>query len=116
MILIILSILIIIVGLIIYFFGNFVLDYGYNFYGTIITVVGVAILGLLTGRIIYKPIEYTNFTAKYYNIQYIGTDKEEIIYSINEKILKCRAYEKSKWVGIYQNKKICELNLLSKGE
>ena len=70
----------------------------------------------------YKQVTYKRFIAEYNTIKEISTSKEDLrdatytnrIIDINEQINTCREFKDSLWVGIYQNKKICNAELLTK--
>ena len=72
--------------------------------------------------LLLKPVEYTDFKIKYETTKNMITNKDDIrdaaftnnLLEINEDILTCRAYINSNWVGIFQNKNICDTELLSK--
>ena len=69
-----------------------------------------------------KPVDYKNFKIKYDTIKETITSKDDIrdatftnqLIEINQTIRSCNEYKDSIWVGIFQNKKICEMELLKK--
>lgn len=68
-----------------------------------------------------KPLDYKRLKVKYDVLQQTITSKDDIrdagyinqLIEVNNEIQSCREFKDSKWVGIYQNKKICELELLT---
>ena len=74
--------------------------------------------------IILKPINYKNFKIQYDTITEMQTAKNDIrdaeytknLIEINNEIKTNREYINSKWVGIFYNKKIAEMEILNKGE
>lgn len=72
--------------------------------------------------ILSKPFEYKTFKVKYDTIKDTITFKDDIrdatftnqIIEINSKIRSCNEFKDSQWIGIFQNKRICELPLLNK--
>ena len=72
--------------------------------------------------ILVKPINYRDFKIEYDTVKQITTSFEDIrdtnytmkLIEINQKINLHRAYIDSKWIGIFFNKKIAELELLEK--
>lgn len=75
-------------------------------------------------NIIVKPINYKNFKIQYETITEMPTSKNDIrdaeytknLIEINKTIKTNREYINSKWVGIFYNKKIAEMEILNKGE
>lgn len=86
-------------------------------------VTSMALLGEIL-NIIVKPINYKNFKIQYETITEMPTSKNDIrdaeytknLIEINKKIKTNREYINSKWVGIFYNKKIAEMEILNKGE
>ena len=74
--------------------------------------------------ILYKPIDYKNFKIRYDTIKETMTSKDDIrdatftnnLIEINQKIRTCNEYKDSIWFNIFQNKKICETEIIKKGE
>ena len=72
--------------------------------------------------ILSKPFEYKTFKIKYDTIKDTITFKDDIrdatftnqIIEINSKIRSCNEFKDSQWIGIFQNKRICDLPLLNK--
>ena len=72
--------------------------------------------------LIMKPISYKNFKIKYDTLKDTITSSDDIrdatftkdLIEVNTEINKCRAYIDSKWIGIFFNKEMCELELLEK--
>lgn len=68
-----------------------------------------------------KPLDYKRVKIKYDVLQQTITSKDDIrdagyinqLIELNNEIQSCREFKDSKWVGIFQNKKICELELLT---
>ena len=82
---------------------------------TIGTIVSTIIL-------IMKPISYKNFKIRYDTLKATITSSDDVrdatftkdLIEVNTEINKCRAYIDSKWIGIFFNKEMCELELLGK--
>lgn len=118
-----------ILGIIVGIFGVIIgLQSGYDREG--LCLLGICCLVLSTifilvemVLILNKPFEYKTFKVKYDTIKETITFKDDIrdatftnqIIEINSKIRSCNEFKDSYWVGIFQNKRICELPLLNKG-
>ena len=69
-----------------------------------------------------KPVTYKNFKIKYDIIKETMTSKDDIrdaeftnqLIEVNQTIRSCNEYKDSMWISIFQNKKICEMELLKK--
>ena len=123
MLIIIISVLILILGLILMWIGvKFFKDVLFacgifiGFIGFLFVVVECCIL-------IKKPLHYKEFKVNYEVISETITNKDDIrdaaftkeIIEINKEIKRCREFIDNKYIGIFENKKICELELLDKG-
>ena len=86
------------------------------------SILGVVWLMVSLMPIFMKDYDYKDFKIKYDNIKEIYTSKDDIrdatftqnILEINEKIRECREYKDDIFYGIYQIKRICNLELLEK--
>lgn len=90
--------------------------------GIIILIFSGIFLIIELSFLIFKPIEYKKFKIKYDVIKETITSKDDVrdasytnqIIEINEKIKNCNEFKNSIWIGIFQNEKICNLELLKK--
>jgi len=120
MILLILTIIILIIGISLIYWGE-------KEDGDVRTIIGliISIFSLLMGiieitYILIKPYNYKEFKVKYETIRETNTNPNDVRdatftmkkIEINEEIKLCRVYIDSKWIGIFYNKKICDLELL----
>lgn len=93
-------------------------------FSIILLVLGIIFIVIEIGALIIKPIAYKDFKIKYDVIKEQITNKNDVrdatftqnIIEINQEIMQCREYIDSVWVGIYENKKICDMELLKKDE
>ena len=95
--------------------------YGFSFtfllFGIILVIAEIIVLTT-------KPIVYKNFKIKYEVVKEQITSKDDVrdatftqnIIEINQEIMHCREYIDNAWIGIYENKKICDMELLKKNE
>ena len=126
MIILILTILIVIVATICLIVG-YLTDNWYSsddwcMAGGILMSIGGVVLIIELSFLAMKPLDYKNFKVKYETMQMISTQKDDIrdatytmkIIEVNEEIAKCKEFENSKWIGIFQNKKICNTSYLEK--
>jgi len=110
-----------IVGIAVVVYGNVYADW---YVGTILITLSSIFIVICCAIILLKPISYKKFKVKYDTIKETITYSDDIrdatftnkIIEINEEILYCREFKDSLTIGIFQNKNICELELLSKGE
>lgn len=125
MILLILAIIVLLVGIILIIIGNKKIWWSrdnYYFIGGILTAISGTALIVMIIILLLKPLNYKKFKIKYETTKNMITEKNDIrdatftnnLLEINQEILTCREYINSKWVGIFQNKKICNMELLSK--
>lgn len=85
----------------------------------IICTIGTIVSATL---LIIKPISYKNFKIRYDTLKDTITSSDDVrdatftkdLIEVNTEINKCRAYIDSKWIGIFFNKEMCELELLGK--
>lgn len=100
-------------------------DYSYEKYywiGIPCVIISGTILFIMILVLTLKPVMYKNFKIKYDTIKEMSTSPDDIrdatytqnLIEINNEIRHCREYKNSTWVGIFQNKKICNLKLLNK--
>ena len=91
-------------------------------YGIIGIVFDGMFLLVMALSLLCKPYDYKNFKIEYETVKETITQKDDVrdatytmqIIEINQKIRHCREFKDSKWIGIFQNKKICEMELLTK--
>ena len=91
-------------------------------YGVIGIVFDSVFLLAMASILLFKPYEYKNFKIEYETVKETITQKDDVrdatytmqIIEINQKIRHCREFKDSKWIGIFQNEKICEMELLEK--
>ena len=120
--------IVLIVGIAVVVYGNVYADWydkdEYDILGTILITLSSIFIVICCATILLKPISYKKFKVKYDTIKETVTYSDDIrdatftnkIIEINEEILYCREFKDSLTIGIFQNKNICELELLSKGE
>ncbi len=125
MILLGITILIVIIGILCIIKGNncgfFDAD-SWILVGILILVFSGIFLTIEMAILLSKPLDYKSFKIKYDTIKETITSKDDIrdatytnqIIEINQQIRSCNEFKDSKWVGIFQNEKICELQLLTK--
>ncbi len=90
--------------------------------GAIILVFSSVFLIVELACLSLKPVGYKDFKIKYETIKETITSKDDIrdatftnqLIEINQTIRSCNEYKDSMWFGIFQNKKICEMELLKK--
>lgn len=125
MIILIITIILAILGIVMVIIGNKSWRYEVFFMiGVILIIVTSTVLLCEIGVIISKPIDYKNFKIQYDTITEMQTSKNDIrdaeytknLIEINNEIKTNREYINSKWVGIFYNKKIAEMEILNKGE
>lgn len=125
MIILIITIILAILGIVMVIIGNKSWRYEVFFMiGVILIIVTSIVLLCEIGVIISKPIDYKNFKIQYETITEMQTSKNDIrdaeytknLIEINNEIKTNREYINSKWVGIFYNKKIAEMEILNKGE
>lgn len=125
MIILIITIILAILGIVMVIIGNKSWRYEVFFMiGVILIIVTSTVLLCEIGVIISKPIDYKNFKIQYETITEMQTSKNDIrdaeytknLIEINNEIKTNREYINSKWVGIFYNKKIAEMENLNKGE
>lgn len=125
MIILIITIILAILGIAMVIIGNKSWRYEVFFMiGVILIIVTSTVLLCEIGVIISKPINYKNFKIQYETITEMQTSKNDIrdaeytknLIEINNEIKTNREYINSKWVGIFYNKKIAEMEILNKGE
>ena len=122
MLLLIIAIVVVSLGIILTIIANKNDDFGVFILGIIPLIFGVIALIIMIVALILKPIEYTEFKIKYEATESMITNKDDIrdaaftynLLAINKEILSCREYINSNWVGIFNNKNICDSELLSK--
>lgn len=88
------------------------------------TIIILDFIFILTMSLILlsKPYNYKNFKIEYETVKETITQKDDVrdatytmqIIEINQEIKYCREFKDSKWIGIFQNEKICEMELLEK--
>lgn len=125
MIILIITIILAILGIVMFIIGDKEWDYN-NFLiiGFILLVVTSIALLIEIPTIMLKPINYKNFKIQYETVTEMQTSKNDIrdaeytknLIEINNEIKTNREYINSKWVGIFYNKKIAEMEILNKGE
>lgn len=93
-------------------------------FSLIFLVIGLLFIVIEIGVLIIKPIAYKDFKIKYDVIKEQITNKDDVrdatftqnIIEINQEIMQCREYIDNIWLGIFENKKICDMELLKKNE
>ena len=93
-------------------------------FSIILLVFGIIFITIEIVALTTKPIVYKNFKIKYDVIKEQITSKDDVrdatftqnIIEINQEIMHCREYINNVWLGIYENKKICDMELLKKNE
>ena len=117
-----------ILGIIVGIFGVIIgLQSGYDgeglcFFGGVCLVLATIFILIEIVLILNKPFEYKTFKVKYDTIKETITFKDDIrdatftnqIIEINSKIRSCNEFKDNQWIGIFQNKRICDLPLLNK--
>lgn len=125
MIILIITIILAILGIVMCIIGNKNWKYDtFLIIGVILFMATSMALLAEIQNIIVKPINYKNFKIQYETIAEMQTSKNDIrdaeytknFIEINNKIKTNREYINSKWVGIFYNKKIAEMETLNKGE
>lgn len=121
---ILVTILLIVVGIILLVKGQNEWDNILFAHGLTITIIGG--MGLLISIIFlfFKPIDYKTFKVEYETLKETVTSKDDLrdatittkIIEINEQINSCREWKDNIWIGIFQNQKICNTELLKKEE
>ena len=87
-------------------------------------VIGMIFLIIEVICLAAKPITYKEFKIEYNIVKEQITSKDDVrdatftqnIIKINQKIMSCREYIDDIWLGIYEDKKICDMELLKKDE
>ena len=125
MILLIGTIVLLIIGIILTIIGSRDWDYDDLLYigVTLIIIFGLILIAEITILLI-KPLKYKQFKIEYDTIKETMTSKDDIrdatftnnIIEINKEIRTCNEYKDSIWVNIFQNEKICETEIIKKGE
>lgn len=124
MIFLIIVILLIIIGIVCVLKGH---SLGYwdgenwNWVGWTCLALGGIFLFIIIMILTAKPLDYKRLKIKYDVLQQTITSKDDVrdagyinqLIEVNNEIQSCREFKDSKWVGIYQNEKICELELLT---
>lgn len=124
MIIIIIMIVTLILGILLCYLGE--KDYWSEwktFVGIFNLVISIILILVVSVLLISKPIDYKKFKAKYESIKETMTKTNDVrdatytikIIEVNEEIRNCRMMINSKWVGIFYNKRICDMELLTKG-
>lgn len=125
MIILIITIILVILGIVMVIIGDKSWEYAvFLIIGAILITATSTVLLCEIIIIIIKPIAYKDFKIQYETITEIQTSKNDIrdaeytknLIEINNKIKTNREYINSKWVGIFYNKKIAEMEILNKGE
>lgn len=125
MIILIITIILAILGIVMCIIGDKNWEHDtFLMIGVLLIVVTSMALLVEILNIIVKPINYKNFKIQYETITEMPTSKNDIrdaeytknLIEINKKIKTNREYINSKWVGIFYNKKIAEMEILNKGE
>lgn len=125
MIILIITIILAILGIVMVIIGEKSWEYDtFLIIGAILLMVTSMALLIEIPIIILKPINYKNFKIQYDTITEMQTSKNDIrdaeytknLIEINNEIKTNREYINSKWVGIFYNKKIAEMEILNKGE
>ena len=118
--------LILIISIILFILGIIGLYKGFDDWLEIIGIFGSVFGGLLLVAVIVflinKPYKYRTFKIEYETIKQMTTSKSDIrdatftnrLIEVNKEINYCREFKDSIWIGIFQNKKICEMKLLNK--
>lgn len=93
-------------------------------FSILLLILGIIFITIEIAYLTAKPIVYKNFKIKYEIVKEQITSKDDVrdatftqnIIEINQKIMQCREYIDNIWLGIYENKKICDMELLKKNE
>jgi len=93
-------------------------------FSVVFLIIGLLLIVIEIVSLIIKPIEYKDFKIKYEVVKEQMTSKNDVrdatftqnIIEINQEIMHCREYIGNVWLGIYENKKICDMELLKKDE
>lgn len=93
-------------------------------FSIILLILGIIFITVEIICLTTKPISYKEFKIKYEVVKEQITSKDDVrdatftqnIIEINQKIMHCREYIDNVWLGIYENKKICDMDLLRKDE
>lgn len=119
--------LILIIGIILFIIGIIGLNKGFDDWLEIVGIGGSIFGGIMLFAaivfLINKPYKYRTFKIEYETIKQMATSESDIrdatftnrLIEVNKEINYCREFKDSIWIGIYQNKKICEMKLLKKG-
>lgn len=125
MIILIITIILAILGIVMVIIGDKSWDHEvFLIIGAILITATSTVLLCEIIIIISKPIDYKDFKIQYETITEMQTSKNDIrdaeytknLIEINNEIKTNREYINSKWVGIFYNKKIAEMEILNKGE
>lgn len=125
MIILIITIILVILGIVMVIIGDKSWEHEvFLIIGAILITATSTVLLCEIIIIISKPIDYKDFKIQYETITEMQTSKNDIrdaeytknLIEINNKIKTNREYINSKWVGIFYNKKIAEMEILNKGE
>ena len=125
MIILIITIILATLGIVMFIIGEKNWEYDiFLIIGAILLMVTSMALLIEIPIIILKPINYKNFKIQYETVTEMQTSKNDIrdaeytknLIEINNEIKTNREYINSKWVGIFYNKKIAEMEILNKGE
>ena len=120
--------LILIIGIILFIIGIIGLNKGFDDWLEIVGIGGSIFGGIMLFAaivfLINKPYKYKTFKIEYETIKKMATSKSDIrdatftnrLIEVNKEINYCREFKNNIWIGIYQNKKICEMKLLKKGD
>lgn len=123
MIIIIIMIVLLITGILLCYLGE--KDYTSEWktvVGCINLYISLILILIISVLLLSKPVEYKKFKAKYESIKETITKTNDVrdatytikIIEVNEEIRNCRMMINSKWIGIFYNKRICDMELLEK--
>ena len=125
MMLLIGTIIVLIIGIILAIIGSRNWDYEDLLYlGVILIIIfGLILLAEIT-ILLSKSLKYKEFKIEYDTIKETMTSKDDIrdatftnnMIEINKEIRSCNEYKDSIWFNIFQNEKICETEIIKKGE
>lgn len=90
--------------------------------GLYLSAICFIFLAIMVIILILKPKNYKEFKIKYDTVKETLTYKDDIrdagyinnIIEINNSIKYCREFKDSVFIGIFQNDKICQLDLIKK--
>lgn len=120
--------LILIIGIILFIIGIIGINKGFDDWledlGLFGIIGGGICLLFVIAFLVNKPYKYKTFKIEYETIKQMATSKSDIrdatftnrLIEVNKEINYCREFKNNIWIGIYQNKKICEMKLLKKGD